>query len=244
MKKRTFSFLILVALTFILVTSCSVDKKTEPRVIYLTENDLKWNFINNGTEIEITDCLVFPFDIIIPDELIFRPVTTLANRSFFRKGIKSITIPKAVTFIGAYAFANNQLTKLTLGNRLKYINEGVFINNRLTSVVIPDSVITIEKWAFMNNQITELVIGKNVTVIGAYAFMNNQLTSVTIPNNVTEIEISAFADNQITRITIGHNVLFGSDTAGLGGNFAFIYNRSGGTFTRQSANSTEWVRSR
>ena len=93
-------------------------------------------------------------ELVIPDTIKGKPVTTIGKMAFFRTGnsssLTSITIPDSVTSIGDEAF------KLCTG---------------LTSITIPDSVTSIGDEAFsLCTRLTSITIGNGVTSIGRDAF--------------------------------------------------------------------------
>lgn len=100
-------------------------------------------------------------------------------------GLKSVTIPNTVTYIGNWAFS---------------------VCSGLTSVTIPNSVTYIGNWAFKAcYNLKSVTIPSSVTYIGDCAFWNCGLTSVTIPSNVTYIGNGAFttsSNGEIANITV------------------------------------------
>ena len=84
----------------------------------------------NSDQIEIkgytTSC---GFDVVIPDMIGGKKVTSIGNSAFTSNQLTSVVIPDSVTSIGDFAFQINQLT----------------------SVVIPDSVTSIGERAFAEN---------------------------------------------------------------------------------------------
>ena len=121
----------------------------------------------NSDQIEIkgytTSC---GFDVVIPDMIGGKKVTSIGDRAFYGNQLTSVVIPNSITSIGNDAFVGNQLTSVVIPNSVTSIGNDAFYGNQLTSVVIPDSV----------------------TSIGDRAFSMNKLTSVIIPNSVTNIE--------------------------------------------------------
>ena len=142
-----------------------------------------YNYINNGTELEVTRNSSNYYShysgaVNIPKEVTYmsrtRKVTSIGYQAFYRcSDLTSVTIPNSVTSIGNYAF------KLCSG---------------LTSVTIPNSVTSIGDYAFWNcTGLTSVTIPKSVTSIGNGAFSNCiGITSLTIPNSVTSIGERAF----------------------------------------------------
>ena len=150
----------------------------------------------NSDQIEIkgynTSC---GFDVVIPDMIGGKKVTSIGNSAFTSNQLTSVVIPDSVTSIGDFAFQINQLTSVVIPDSVTSIGSYAFSMNKLTSLNIPNSITSIERWVFQENQLTSVVIPDSVTSIGGVAFSNNQLTSVVIPDSVISIGEGAFYGN-------------------------------------------------
>jgi len=114
----------------------------------------------------------------------------------------AITIPaehegKAVTEIGAEAFARMNITSISIPESVTAIGRDAFSwCSSLTSITIPASVTYIDEWAFANCENLSTVSfapGSQLESIGGIAFAwCPRLTSITIPANVTLIGNQAF----------------------------------------------------
>ena len=138
-----------------------------------------YNYINNGTELEVTYCSYkYQGNVVIPKEVTYmnrtRKVTSIGSSAFAScKGLTSVTIPNSVTSIGSSAFASCKgLTSVTIPNSVTSIGNGAFhYCSGLTSVTIPNSVTSIGDKAFREcSALTSVTIGNSVTSIGGYAF--------------------------------------------------------------------------
>ena len=186
-----------------------------------------YNYINNGTELEVTgvgswsirdgyDRTCYTGVVNIPESATYmnrvRRVTAISRNAFGRcTELTSVTIPNSVTKIDAESFYRClRLTSVTNPNSVTTIGERAFeYCSSLTSVVIPNSVTTISSSAFSYClSLTSLTIGNSVTDIGDSAFSGcSSLTSVTIPNSVTIIDWSAFYGcSSLTSVTIPNSV--------------------------------------
>ncbi len=191
-----------------------------------------YNYINNGTELEVTYKnenynSSYSGEVNVPKEVTYmsstRKVTSIGQAAFnVCRGLTSVTIPNSVTSIGDYAFRGcSGLTSITIPNSVTSIGNQAFYGCRgLTSVHITDLAVWCSitfhdnpLWyahhLYLNEEeITELVIPNSVTSIGGGAFSNcSGLTSVTIPNSVTSIEYEAFSGcTSLTSVTIPNSV--------------------------------------
>lgn len=121
-----------------------------------------------------TSLLVYPPAKESENFIVPNSVKTIRNSAFLRsKGLKGVTIPKNVTYIGEFAFE-------------KCVN--------LINVTLPDAITTIEKGTFWGcTSLIDITIPESVNKIGILAFSGcESLNSVTIPQNVKTIDNAAF----------------------------------------------------
>lgn len=116
--------------------------------------------------------------------------------------ITNLVIPekingKKVTSLGFGAFDSKGLTSVIIPNTIIEINTQAFYNNKLTNIVIPDSITSLGVNAFRRNNLDTLIIPSNVVGIGSGAFAQNLLTSIEIQNSVKSIGYGAFIENQL-----------------------------------------------
>ncbi|ADU23963.1 leucine-rich repeat domain-containing protein [Ruminococcus albus] len=132
-----------------------------------TNEGYEYEVINRDT-ICITGYSGYDAEIIIPDKIDGKKVTSLGENSFRYTGIKSITIPDGVKSIGENAFDNCEY---------------------LTSITIPESVEKIEGYTFWGcDNLESITLPNSITSIGQCAFGGcKSLTSITIPYSVTNI---------------------------------------------------------
>ncbi len=175
-----------------------------------------YNYINNGTELEVTFRGNYSGNVAIPEEVTYmnrtRKVTSIGNSAFEDCSyLTSIAIPNSVTSIGQCAFRFcSGLTSITIPNSVTSIGGYAFYYcSGLTSVTIPNSVPSIGDHAFAGcSSLTSVTIPNSVTSIGDGTFYNcTSLTSVTIPNSVTSIGDNAFSGcSGLTSIAIPNSV--------------------------------------
>ncbi len=99
---------------------------------------------------------IYTGDVVIPETTTYSGVTYtvvgIGYMTFYysKSSLKSVSIPKSVTYIGESAFNGC---------------------SALTEIIIPDSVTTIGKDAFRDcSKLTSVTLGNSVTEIGNYAF--------------------------------------------------------------------------
>lgn len=160
-----------------------------------------YNYINDGTELEVTNGLNKYWGTInIPEEVTVGGHTlkvTSIERAFSGCwGVTSVMIPNGVTTIVDGAFSGSGITSITIPNSITTIGSFAFGDcSNLASVWIGDGVTSIGKQAFrFCHQLASVTIGNSVTSIGDFAFQGCKLTSVIIPNSVTTIGEYAFEE--------------------------------------------------
>jgi len=147
--------------------------------------------IKNGS-ITITGYSGNAKDVTVPEKIYGRTVAAIGNRAFFRKSLKSITLPNTITHIGDRAFSYNRLTTLTLPDSLVSIGFLAFSNNRLTTLTLPDSLLSIGMKAFTENRLKSLTLPNSLDYMGDGAFTRNYLDSVSVPLTVWAFNSRAF----------------------------------------------------
>lgn len=122
-------------------------------------------------------------DVVIPEKINGKTVTTIGKRAFGKKKLTSVVIPEGVETIG----------------------EGAFINNLLTTIKLPSTVKKIDTMAFAaNKNLSKVELNEGLEFIGQRAFMNDSsLTGeVTIPSTVKTVMTSAFNKSGVTGILL------------------------------------------
>ncbi|MEM9235292.1 MAG: leucine-rich repeat domain-containing protein [Verrucomicrobiota bacterium] len=176
-----------------------------------------YQFINDGTEIEITGLgSTVGSAISIPSLIENKPVTSIADFAFFNeRQITSATIPGTVKTIGASSFEHcSVLVDVFIGDGVELIENSAFRRcTELSSISIPDSVTSIGEFAF--NQcasLSSVSLPANNTAIGQSAFRSCPgLTDIAIPDGTTSIGSRSFFDckNLVTASIPGSVAIIG-----------------------------------
>lgn len=159
--------------------------------------DFDYKATGDGAGIEITNYKpVHGGHVIIPPVVEGKPVTSIGNQAFYKKGLNSIKIPNTVTNIGWGAFmGNTAMTSITIPESVQNIQGQAFSENLSLSSVVIEGPASIGDKAFYNNKISNLVLHEGVTSIGSRAFYINKMTSIIIPGSVQSIGNEAFSQN-------------------------------------------------
>jgi hypothetical protein len=141
--KKTFYLVVFIAVTMFLACSCQSQEYNSEQN-YNSREDFEIEDYKSLNMVAITKYTGTSRNVNIPPYIKNVRVGIIGNRAFYDKKLTSVTLPKSVESIYAYAFAENQLT----------------------SVTIPDTdyVYNISKFAFSSNQIVNINIGEKVKV--------------------------------------------------------------------------------
>lgn len=120
---------------------------------------------------------VKPLEVNLPSTL-----TRIGDSAFYRRHMKSLTLPPSVKSYGKACFGENDFATVTLPANLKVIPEKMFIYcYELKRVVIPDSVEIIEREAFnFCTRLRNVELGKGIKKVEKDAFMNTNVKKVVI----------------------------------------------------------------
>ena len=144
-------------------------------------------------------------------------LTSLGTNVFAGSRLTRITVPAALTNLGAGPFANCfYLTNVTVapGNPAYTAVDGVLFQNQPDTLVyypnkrsgdsyaVPDFAQFIGADAFSAARLREIIISTNVVSLGDRAFANSWLESLTIPASVTNIGISIVEGTSLTNIIV------------------------------------------
>ena len=188
-----------------------------------TTDDFTYTLIDEYSKVQILSYIGSDTDVVIPDRIDNKKVTSIADSAFREKSITSVVFGQYVESIGNYAFYSCQsLNKLDFSkSSVKTIGDYAFaINKVLESVEFPDTIESIGNNAFITytddyssyveNKLKSVKFGKGLKTIGDNAFdYNRKLTNIVFTGkNTTSIGAGAFAHcSKITEFTLsGNNV--------------------------------------
>ena len=145
---------------------CSATKEDAEISSKCTTDVACFTYEETETGISITDyddtC---PKDVIIPNKIDNKTVTSIGSSAFRDNQLTSVTIPDSVTTIGELAFSGNQLTSVTIPNSVTTIGSLAFDWNALTSVNFPNTPLTLYCNVFQRNPIHDtLEYPSNITI--------------------------------------------------------------------------------
>ena len=137
-------------------------------------------------------------NVVIPDAIKGVAIKSIGDAAFARNGngsITSVTIPSAVTSIGASfwspSFHLSNLTSVTFAtdSQLKTIGTDAFNSTKITDITIPSSVTSIGDRAFASTPLTSIIIpiDSELVSIGFQAFDGARITEITLPASLTSI---------------------------------------------------------
>lgn len=159
--------------------------------------------------------------------ILFDKTTGILHTYFYKKGIRSYTIPNFIRTIGNAAFLGcTTLEQVSMPYSVTRIAYEAFINcENLRSIEIPDSVILIGPSAFNHcERLERITFGKSLISIEVCAFWGcKSLKEVVLPNSLTIIEDWAFSDcDSLEKVVIPWSVTrigngaFGGDVTIMG----------------------------
>ena len=159
-------------------------------------SDLTYSFSSDGNSVTIEKYQGSQTNLVIPDTIGGKPVTSIKNYAFNGSTVESVTLPASMTQLDGYAFYGaSKLKSVTFPSTITSIGSYAFeFCSSLTSINIPKTVKSIGTGAFYGcTALSNVTLNSGLQSIGKYAFTNVALTSVTVPKTVTSINEHAFA---------------------------------------------------
>ena len=165
----------------------------------------EWRYSHSELNLILDGCLdTCPTNLIVPDRINGKTITSIAEGAFSSKNLSSISLPSSILSIARYSFNNNNLVTLVLPERLQTLGQGAFSSNKLEKLEIPGSVMEVAEYSFNRNELTEVIIHEGVKIIRGKSFTNNKIERLELPSSIEKIHGAvtggAFYDNQITQL--------------------------------------------
>ena len=232
MKKKLAAILSLLTIAMILLTGFVKMPKAEAEVteseVY-SENGYSYIVLKDGTAEIVGYDGSLTDEIIIPDTLGGKNVTSIGDGAFKKRIKVTIIIPDSVVSLKGNPFHNEDgenvhqpFVQVSDSHPTLKVVDGVLFDtkeNRLVSYPsrlkgsqydIPEGTKIIGDYAFGDAEIESLYIPDSVTTIGNFAFAKCDLDSIFIPDGVTNIgnnPFLSFDDTDCIQFTASHPTL-------------------------------------
>ena len=187
-----------------------------------TTDDFTYTLIDEYSKVQILSYIGSDTDVVIPDRIDNKKVTSIADSAFRNKSITSVVFGQYVESIGNYAFYSCQsLNKLDFSkSSVKTIGNCAFmIDKSLESIEFPDSLESIGPYAFScysygtygsyyASNLKSVKFGSGLKTVDEYAFYKNEkLETIEFAgNNLTSIGNNAFSScSALTELNLSGN---------------------------------------
>ena len=192
-----------------------------------TTDDFTYTLIDEYSKVQILSYIGSDTDVVIPDRIDNKKVTSIADSAFREKSITSVVFGQYVESIGNYAFYSCQsLNKLDFSkSSVKTIGDYAFtVCKSLESIEFPDSLESIGYGAFsaytdgyygsyVASSLKSVKFGGGLKSIESYAFYENRaLNTVKFTGDaLTSIGYRSFYNTDITELDLsGANASIGT----------------------------------
>ena len=187
-----------------------------------TTDDFTYTLIDEYSKVQILSYIGSDTDVVIPDRIDNKKVTSIADSAFREKSITSVVFGQYVESIGNNAFYSCQsLNKLDFSkSSVKTIGNCAFmIDKSLESIEFPDSLESIGPYAFScysygtygsyyASNLKSVKFGIGLKTVDEYAFYKNEkLETIEFAgNNLTSIGNNAFSScSALTELNLSGN---------------------------------------
>ena len=193
-------------------TESAADSESEEQIVEYTSGDYTYShLVNENDENEVAACILSysgnEENLVIPSELDGLEVVQLGDVAFAEAGfLKTVTLPKTITQIGNYTFANCvnlEAYQVEEGNTVYSAKDGILYANDGTALM---------RWPVAACP-ANVTIPEGVTQIGNVAFAGaKKLETVTMTDDVEYIGLSAFAEcGLLNDIALSNNLTMITD---------------------------------
>ena len=205
-----------------------------------TTDDFTYTLIDEYSKVQILSYIGSDTDVVIPDRIDNKKVTSIADSAFREKSITSVVFGQYVESIGNYAFYSCQsLNKLDFSkSSVKTIGSYAFtVCKSLESIEFPDSLESIgygafsaytygDRGSYEASSLKSVKFGSGLKSIADYAFYGNRALNTV---NFTGVALTSIGRESFCNIAITELDLSGADA-------------SIGTYAFYSCNSLETVK--
>lgn len=148
-------------------------------IVLLVSDSDGYTYKIDGKTVVITGFKGNPVDLVIPQEIMGKPVMYIETNAFAGcASLRYITIPDSVTTIGQYAFCDcTGLQSITIPDSVSYIGDHAFAGcTNLESISIPNGLTGINDHTFSGcTSLKSIYIPSSVTSIPWRAFLGSTL---------------------------------------------------------------------
>ncbi len=204
--KRTVSFVLVFVMVFSILTVLpselfhstyvhaaeAISELADAKPEIYENDDFMYTLTDSYTKVRIMGWKQEGDEVVIPDTIEGKRVTSIGPEAFSYSSIKSVILSSNIDTICEYAFADcTSLSSVNFAeSNLKTIGDCAFRRTQFTELVFPDTLETIGENAFIpylyngywyNNEIPSLIqkitFGANLKTIGSHAFYSNKVLS-------------------------------------------------------------------
>ncbi len=185
-----------------------------------TTDDFTYTLIDEYSKVQILSYIGSDADVVIPDRIDNKKVTSIADSAFREKSITSVVFGQYVESIGNYAFYSCQsLNKLDFSkSSVKTIGSYAFtVCKSLESIEFPDSLESIGYGAFsayrgsyVASSLKSVKFGSGLKSIADYAFYENRALNTV---KFTGVALTSIGRESFCNIAITELDLSGTDTS-------------------------------
>ena len=177
--------------------------------------------VGDGEEDAGSDEDLANVDVIIEASIGEEPVVKISAKAFYRKAIKSLTLPDSIEEMGYIAFdsSNIKMNELKLPKSLKTIGYYAFSSNSIKKFIIGPNLKSVGYGAFSDNLVLEklevseenpylssfdnALYNKNITILYCVPYL---LRNYVIPHTIQELTRRSFNQLNAVNVWIPHSV--------------------------------------
>ena len=145
--------------------------------------------------------------LVIPNEIINKPVISIGNEAFIKFKIQKVILPRACKEIKDRAFYSCALECIEFPDSLVSLGKSVFSGCKcLKTVEFNPDLRNIGEYCFYGADIEDLVLPPKVKVLPKGCFQLTSLKSVSLNKNLEMMGSGAFSSTKIQKIALPENI--------------------------------------